>query len=125
MTLKIGQPLRFVCENLILILVYFLEQLLDKKVGNIVGKLDEIYSFSSMNYEVKFQYFMLCLQFGISVELLPLVEKMLSEQGRMKFVRPLYRALAKWDRDLAMSIFKKYKLSYHAIAAKMIEIDLK
>jgi hypothetical protein len=29
------------------------------------------------------------------------------------------------DKYLAVSIFEKYKLSYHAIAAKMIEIDLK
>jgi leukotriene-A4 hydrolase len=104
--------------------VFFLEQLFDKKVENLVEKLDDVYSFSTKNYEIKFQYFMLCLQAGYS-KIVPHVEKMVAEQGRMKFVRPLYRALAKLDKYLAVSIFEKYKLSYHAIAAKMIEIDLK
>jgi hypothetical protein len=104
--------------------VFFIEQFFDKKVENILEKLDEVYSFSTKNYEIRFQYFMLCLQFNF-YKIVPLVEKMVSEQGRMKFVRPLYRSLAKLDKQVALSIFKKNKISYHAIAVKMIESDLK
>ena len=52
----------------------------------------------------------------------------LSEQGRMKFIRPLYRALAAGStsgRELARSLFLDRQLSYHPVARKMVAADLK
>jgi leukotriene-A4 hydrolase len=44
----------------------------------------------------------------------------------MKYVRPLYRDLARWpeQRELAVSTFKEWRSNYHPIAAKMLAIDL-
>lgn len=50
----------------------------------------------------------------------------ITSQGRMKFVRPLYRALheSKMGKDLAVDAFLKNKDFYHPICAKMIASDL-
>ena len=42
----------------------------------------------------------------------------------MKYVRPLYRELFKFDKELAVSTFKEHNAFYHAIARKMIAKDL-
>ena len=49
------------------------------------------------------------------------------EQGRMKFVRPLYKALykSKMGRKAAVDQFKDVRTMYHPIAAKMVASDLK
>lgn len=51
----------------------------------------------------------------------------ITSQGRMKFVRPLFRALheSEMGRDLAVDAFLKNKDFYHPICAKMIASDLK
>ncbi|PFH48207.1 hypothetical protein AMATHDRAFT_196923 [Amanita thiersii Skay4041] len=42
-------------------------------------------------------------------------------KGRMKFCRPVFRAVDKVDHDLATSFFNKARTSFHPIARKMIE----
>lgn len=58
--------------------------------------------------------------------MLPRVKDFLSEQGRMKFLRPLYRALhkSKEGKQLALDTFAAQKDKYHPIAAKMVAADL-
>ena len=57
---------------------------------------------------------------------MPLVVEFLQAQGRMKYLRPLYRALhrSKVGRQAAIDTFKAAKSSYHPIAAKMVAADL-
>jgi leukotriene-A4 hydrolase len=50
--------------------------------------------------------------------------KLATEQGRMKFTRPMYRELFKVDRDLARETFLKHKKQYHPICEKMVTKDL-
>ncbi|KAJ3843133.1 peptidase family M1-domain-containing protein [Lentinula raphanica] len=45
--------------------------------------------------------------------------------GRMKFCRDVFRAVYKVDKDLAVNAFQKEKNSFHPIARKLIEKDLK
>ena len=42
-------------------------------------------------------------------------------KGRMKFCRPVLRAVARVDHALAQSYFTKTKESFHPIARKLIE----
>ncbi len=51
----------------------------------------------------------------------------LKEQGRMKYLRPLYRALfkSKIGKELALKTFQEARAGYHPIAAKMVASDLK
>ena len=50
----------------------------------------------------------------------------LTEQGRMKYVRPLYKALHAWpeQREKAVETFVANRSNYHPIAAKMLAQDL-
>ena len=52
--------------------------------------------------------------------------KFLTEQGRMKFVRPLYREMYKnaATKALAVETFEAHRSMYHNIASNMIEKDL-
>ncbi|CAG8833049.1 15402_t:CDS:2, partial [Gigaspora margarita] len=56
----------------------------------------------------------------------PHVVKFVTEQGRMKYVRPLYRLLnqTKNGSELAKKTFRENKSFYHPIAAAMIEKDI-
>eukprot|EP00339_Tiarina_fusa_P021910 CAMPEP_0117006132 /NCGR_PEP_ID=MMETSP0472-20121206/6474_1 /TAXON_ID=693140 ORGANISM="Tiarina fusus, Strain LIS" /NCGR_SAMPLE_ID=MMETSP0472 /ASSEMBLY_ACC=CAM_ASM_000603 /LENGTH=631 /DNA_ID=CAMNT_0004707519 /DNA_START=1 /DNA_END=1896 /DNA_ORIENTATION=- len=111
--------------------VYFLEQILAQSPTGIscegvahIGKLFELNNVK--NSEIRMAWLSLCLASSDQSCFEQTVE-FISEQGRMKFVRPLYRALAKCGADgfaLASETFAKKKNYYHNIATKMIEQDL-
>ena len=42
-------------------------------------------------------------------------------KGRAKFCRPVFRSVAKIDKDLAVKYFEKHKAEFHPIARKLIE----
>jgi len=50
--------------------------------------------------------------------------RLATEQGRMKFTRPMYRELARVDKNLAIETFLKHRDIYHPICAKMVARDL-
>lgn len=52
------------------------------------------------------------------------VSDLLGHVGRMKFVRPLFRALNKVDRKLALETFEKNREFYHPICRAMVAKDL-
>ena len=80
---------------------------------------------SSKNSEVLFRYSLLAIAAG-DESMITVILHFISSQGRMKFTRPLYRALfaSKW-RALAVDNFLKHKDFYHPICAKMLANDLK
>jgi len=93
---------------------------------NITRKLNEIYGLdSSTNSEIRLLWYSLCVA-AEDEAILDNVSQFLSEQGRMKFLRPLYRALtkSKMGRDLALKLFEKNQDSYNKVAAKMVAKDL-
>ena len=53
----------------------------------------------------------------------PALERFLTSQGRRKYLRPLYQALAKssWGREMALSIYKKARPTYHAVSSGTID----
>ena len=88
--------------------------------------MDTAYSFaSSKNAEILFRYCQ--IEVGSEDEsILPVVLHFVMAQGRMKFTRPLYRALfaSKMGRDLAIQAFVQNRDFYHPICAKMVASDL-
>merc|ERR1712173_286304 len=86
------------------------------------AKLDEAFEFSKFtNSEVRFRWQKLCIQAEYD-KILPDTLKFVTEQGRMKFTRPLYRALfkSKMGKEAAITTFSKHKGTYHPICAKMV-----
>jgi len=91
----------------------FLSYMLQKSVmkATTVQKMDEVYKLSdSANCEILFPF----LRLGLRSRWAPAVDKtieFLKTMGRLKFVRPLYRDLAKWEekKPVAVEFFKNNK----------------
>lgn len=88
--------------------------------------MKEAYSMQqSKNSEVLYRFCMLSVEAGDS-DIIPTVIRFITTQGRMKFVRPLYRALYKSEmgKEIAIKTFLVHREFYHPIAAKMVAVDL-
>lgn len=79
------------------------------------------------NAEVNFEYFMIILTHvkTISDEVKEKLIHFLGLYGRLKYLRPLYIAFYKVDKQEAKDTFELYKSSYHPIAVRLIELDFK
>eukprot|EP00584_Thalassiosira_punctigera_P013610 CAMPEP_0172574672 /NCGR_PEP_ID=MMETSP1067-20121228/136821_1 /TAXON_ID=265564 ORGANISM="Thalassiosira punctigera, Strain Tpunct2005C2" /NCGR_SAMPLE_ID=MMETSP1067 /ASSEMBLY_ACC=CAM_ASM_000444 /LENGTH=665 /DNA_ID=CAMNT_0013367305 /DNA_START=11 /DNA_END=2008 /DNA_ORIENTATION=- len=91
-----------------------------------VASMKEMYRMhQSKNSEVLFRFCMLAVEAG-DESILPVVVRFVTTQGRMKFLRPLYRAMFRsgMGRDVAVSTFLGNRDFYHPIAAKMVASDL-
>ena len=85
--------------------------------------LDDTYHLTaSTNYDVLVPWLTLALKSGY-LAVVPRVEQVLAEVGRMKYLRPLYTALAADDRtrEVASATFARTRPSYHPIAQQMVE----
>ena len=93
----------------------------------ILTALDTQYHFTqSRNAEIRFAWLSLVVWTHLTT-LYPAVLAFVTEQGRMKYVRPLYRALYEsggQGRQLAVDTFMEHRSQYHAIARKMVAKDL-
>ncbi|KAL7535361.1 hypothetical protein ACHAXR_007013, partial [Thalassiosira sp. AJA248-18] len=91
-----------------------------------VASMKDLYQMhESQNSEILFRFCMISVESG-DASILPVVIRFITSQGRMKFVRPLYRALfhSEMGKDIAVSTFLENKDFYHPIAAKMVATDL-
>lgn len=91
-----------------------------------IEAMDKVYGLTKVvNSEIRFLWQTLCLTSNYE-PIFPEVVKFLEEQGRMKFVTPLYRMLYKCKNgsELAISTFKKNKSFYHPIAVENIKREL-
>jgi hypothetical protein len=81
---------------------------------------------ASTNFDVLVPWLTLGLKSGYTA-VVPRVERVLAEVGRMKYLRPLYTALAAdpATRDLAHATYAKHKASYHPIAQQLVETVLR
>jgi leukotriene-A4 hydrolase len=103
----------------------FLQALAGKIDADTFQRIDQVYHFSAIrNPEVRFAWLMQGLALKITQpEFLRDVEAMLSEQGRMKFTRPLYRSFAAVDRARALAVFAKNSSSYHPVCVRLVQKD--
>jgi len=88
---------------------------------SVLQRMDTLYHFSSTkNSELKLQWYSLSLRSGIE-SIVPSVCEFLQAQGRMKYVRPLFRELLRrsFGREVALDLYKKHKDQYHPICAKV------
>ena len=79
-----------------------------------------------MCLQVRIKWLQLCIK-AEDAAALPDALAFAGEQGRMKYVRPLYAALAssKMGKDAAVEQFVRLRSTYHPICAKMVAGDLK
>ncbi|XP_062597065.1 leukotriene A-4 hydrolase-like, partial [Saccostrea cucullata] len=92
-----------------------------------VLKMEELYKLNAVrNSEVRFRWLRLCIKAQWK-DAIPRVLDFVNEQGRMKFVRPLYRDLYGWEeaRPIAIQNFQTHKGEMHNTTATMLAKDLK
>ena len=109
--------------------IEFLGQMIEEEPLPIekLEKMQEVYKLDSYeNCEIKFNWIRLGLK-GKWTKAISKAVEMVSEQGRMKYVRPLYRDLYRWDesRPIALETFHKNKPNMMHVAIQGLEIDLK
>lgn len=78
---------------------------------SMIESIDAVYGFSDVvNAEIKFRWQQLCLRSELPA-VVPQVVEFLAAQGRMKFVRPLYRELrtSTVGAEAAIDTFNKYQ----------------
>jgi leukotriene-A4 hydrolase len=97
-----------------------------KRWQNVVTALDSCYKFgTSKNSEQVFRFFTLAIRCESTPQHAGTIAFLLA-QGRMKFVRPLYRDLGAsvTGATLARTTFAANKSMYHGICQKMVARDL-
>ncbi|XP_070557997.1 leukotriene A-4 hydrolase-like [Ptychodera flava] len=89
--------------------------------------MEKCYGFnSSKNSEIRFRWYRMCIRGGWQ-DVIPMALEFVTEQGRMKFVRPIYRDLYALDsaRERAVETFKKNRGQMNNICSNMVAKDLK
>uniref|UniRef100_A0A9J8D1U6 Leukotriene A-4 hydrolase n=1 Tax=Cyprinus carpio carpio TaxID=630221 RepID=A0A9J8D1U6_CYPCA len=92
-----------------------------------VKKMQEVYQLNSVkNTEVRFRWLRICVRAHWE-EAVPLALKMATEQGRMKFTRPLFREVYNFSKysDEAVKTFKEHRAALHPVTAMLVAKDLK
>ncbi len=93
---------------------------------SVLRRMEAEYHLSeSRNAEVRFRWYRLCLRSGLA-EVVPGVVGFLQEQGRMKYVIPLYRELARVEvgRAAAITCFAGARAAYHGVCVRKVEAEL-
>ncbi|GFO29176.1 leukotriene a-4 hydrolase [Plakobranchus ocellatus] len=91
-----------------------------------VVHMEQVYSFNGVrNSEVRFRWLRLCIK-ARWVDCIPLALNFVTEQGRMKFVRPVYKDLNAWEEARAQAIanFNKVRHEMHSTTAMLVAKDL-
>jgi leukotriene-A4 hydrolase len=113
-----------------LALQYFLDVLKTKPPLSVqvLEAMEKTYSFNrTENAEIKYRWLRLCLRGRWSASY-PLVIELLSKQGRMKYIVPLYRELCECGEEakaMATATFTANEHFYQMMAAKKISDILK
>ncbi|KAG1490726.1 hypothetical protein G6F46_008776 [Rhizopus delemar] len=108
--------------------IVFLERLTDctPLSHHAILKMDTLYQLTpNHNADLRLRWQQVCLMADYE-PIYPQVVQFITQQGRMKFVRPLYRLLhqAKNGAQLAVDTYLQNKSFYHPIAAQLIEKDI-
>ncbi len=101
----------------------YLESVPRPAPATLCTELDARYQLTdSTNYEVLVAWLVLALRSGHHA-VVPRVEQVLTQVGRMKYLRPLYQALAAdpGTRDRARQIYERAGAGYHPIARQIVE----
>lgn len=92
-----------------------------------VKKMQEVYNLNaSTNSEIRFRWLRLCVRSRWD-EAVPLALKMATEQGRMKFTRPLFREVFHFEkhREEAVAVFAAHRAAMHPVTSGLVAKDLK
>jgi leukotriene-A4 hydrolase len=103
--------------------ILFLQNIPDTIEIEKCGELYDVFNLAeTKNKSILTEFYRIAVLSGYR-KVLPEVEALLAEVGRMLYLKPLYRALleAEWSKPLVREILDKNKAGYHPIAAGGLE----
>lgn len=89
-------------------------------------RMGEVYRFNATrNAEIRFRWIQVCIQAEFTPIVQPALE-FITEQGRMKYIQPIYRDLYNWEtsREVAIATFQANKHHLHSIAEYAVSKEL-
>ncbi|CAB1333767.1 unnamed protein product [Coregonus sp. 'balchen'] len=92
-----------------------------------VKRMQEVYHLNAfINAEIRFRWLRLCVKSKWE-DAIPMALKMATEQGRMKFTRPLFKEVYNFDkyREEAVRVFIANRAAMHPVTANLVAKDLK
>uniref|UniRef100_A0A8C7M9A4 Leukotriene A(4) hydrolase n=1 Tax=Oncorhynchus kisutch TaxID=8019 RepID=A0A8C7M9A4_ONCKI len=92
-----------------------------------VKRMQEVYQLNSFNNaEIRFRWLRLCVKSKWE-DAVPMALKMATEQGRMKFTRPLFKEVYNFDKyhEEAVRVFIAHRAAMHPVTANLVAKDLK
>ncbi|KAK6314999.1 leukotriene A-4 hydrolase [Coregonus clupeaformis] len=92
-----------------------------------VKRMQEVYQLNAfINAEIRFRWLRLCVKSKWE-DAVPMALKMATEQGRMKFTRPLFKEVYNFDkyREEAVRVFIANRAAMHPVTANLVAKDLK
>ncbi|XP_021433186.2 leukotriene A-4 hydrolase isoform X1 [Oncorhynchus mykiss] len=92
-----------------------------------VKRMQEVYQLNAFNNaEIRFRWLRLCVKSKWE-DAVPMALKMATEQGRMKFTRPLFKEVYNFDkyREEAVRVFIAHRAAMHPVTANLVSKDLK
>jgi len=101
----------------------YLEALPRPATPAVCAELDDAFALTrAKNPEVLVSWLVLACASGWA-DAVPRASEVLGQTGRMKYLKPLYRALGSHDatRALATELFARYRAQYHPIAVQVVE----
>nr|XP_040030532.1 leukotriene A-4 hydrolase [Gasterosteus aculeatus aculeatus] len=104
-------------------LIEFLSLLLQEV--NHINSRGLIYIMSAYNPQIRFRWLRLCVRSRWE-EAVPMALKMATEQGRMKYTRPLFREIFNYEkyRDEAVRVFVAHRAAMHPVTSGLVAKDL-
>ncbi|XP_056604573.1 leukotriene A-4 hydrolase [Triplophysa dalaica] len=90
-------------------------------------RMQEVYQLNDIkNAEVRFRWLRVCVR-GQWEESVTLALKMATDQGRMKFTRPLFKEVYNFPKysEAAVKAFKEHRGALHPVTAMLVAKDLK
>nr|XP_033807890.1 leukotriene A-4 hydrolase [Geotrypetes seraphini] len=91
-----------------------------------VKRMQDVYNFNAIkNSEIRARWLRLCIRSRWDAAI-PLALKMATEQGRLKFTRPLFRELYNFDaaREETIHTFLRHRPFMHPVSAMLVGKDL-
>jgi len=104
----------------------FLLKLINEKIDQKVYESlrDLLHLHTKLNDDLASIWYQTAMKNGFS-DVIPHVQDYLSRVGRMKYLRPNYKALYKLNKQEGLSTFEKNRIIYHPVAVRLIENDFK
>jgi leukotriene-A4 hydrolase len=109
-------------------IIEFLAKLLEQKPlsHGQIERLQAVHNYNAVqNAEIRLAWLRLCLRAHVKGAV-SLALQFVNEQGRLKFLRPIYRDLFRWEaaKEDAITNFRAHKHEMHPLAVSMLAKDM-